>query len=108
MALASVTDGKYLELTHDAATAWQWNTATHGWGVHSKHVILRRIMWIPNATDDVICIRNGGVAGPIIFYAKAADAYDQRIVYFDGEVCNPVIDQTITTGADQVVCFTVD
>ena len=108
MALASVKDGKYLELTHDASTAWQWNDASHGWGAASKYIILRRILWIPNATDDVICIRNGGTAGPIIFYAKAADAYDQRVEYFDGEVCNPVIDASTTTGADQIVCFTVD
>ena len=108
MSLASVIDGKYLELTHDASTAWTWNTATHGWGSSSKYVILIRILWIPNATDDVISIKNGGTSGPTIFYAKAVDVYDQRIVYFDGEVCQPVIDESVTTGADQVVCFTVD
>jgi hypothetical protein len=107
MSLASKIDGKYLELTHDGSTAWQWNTATHGWGSKAQFVALERIMWIPNATDDVICIRNGGIAGPIILYAKAVDVYDQRIVYFNGEICQPVIDESTTTGEGQIVCFTI-
>ena len=107
MALSSVKDGKYLSLTHDASTAWTWQDTSHGWG-DVAFVKLSRILWVPNAADDVICVKNFSTSGPIIFYAKAADAYDQRIVYFYGEKVRPVIDQSVTTGANQVIHFSVE
>jgi hypothetical protein len=104
MALAVVKDGKILELTHDAATAWTWDDATYGWP-GMKFVRIDYIHWIPNAADDVICIKNQSTSGPILFYAKAADTYDQRIVYFYGASFRPVIDESTTTGVDQIVIF---
>ncbi len=106
MAITSVRDYKFISVTHDAATAWTWQDATHGWG-NIDFVQLDYILWIPNATDDVIHIKNGSTSGPTIFYAKAVDVYDQRIVYFYGKKCCPVIDQTPTTGASQVICFAI-
>ena len=105
MSLTVKKDGKILELTHDAATAWTWQDATYGWGTASQFLRIRYIHWIPAATDDVICIRNESTSGPIVFYAKAADAYDQRIIYYHNAPFRPVIDQTTTTGAGQIVVF---
>ena len=107
MALESVRDGKILELTHDATTAWTWQNTSHGWGAGSSYLKISHIHWIPNAADDVICIHNNSKSGPIIFYAKAADVYDQRIVYFYGAALQPVIHETTTTGADQKVIIFV-
>ena len=107
MSLSVKKDGKILELTHDAATAWTWQDATYGWGTGSQFLRVLYIHWIPAATDDVICIRNQSTSGPILFYAKAADVYDQRIIYYYGETFRPVIDQTTTTGAGQIIVFFV-
>lgn len=86
MSLASVKNGQYLSLTHDASTAWTWQDTTHGWG-NVGYLKINYIHWVPNATDDVICIKDGSTSGPIVFQAKAENAYDQRILYFGVQNC---------------------
>ena len=107
MAITSKKDGQTVEVTSDSSTAWTWQDASHGWGTKSPFVRLYSIHWIPAATGDVCCIRNATTSGPIIFYAKAADAYDQRIVYYDGRNLKPVLDQSTNSGAGQLVVFMV-
>jgi hypothetical protein len=107
MAITSKRDGKVLEVTHDGSTAWTWQDASHGWGAGCQYVRLYSINWIPTATDDVCCIRNRSTSGPIIFYAIAADAYDQRVEYYDGLDLQPVIDETLTATAGEIIVFTV-
>ena len=106
MGLASIKKGNFLELTHDGSTAWKWNDSSHGWSDFDK-MRLKYIMWIPNAANDVISIKDGSIVGPRIFYAKAADVYDQRIIYMPNKDVQPVIDESATTGADQVIVFCV-
>jgi len=50
------------------------------------------IQFNPAATDDEVVIKNGDANGAIIFKAKASDAYEEQIKYFNTRLLTPFID----------------
>lgn len=103
MALTGVVGSYSIDLTLDNATDWTWAHATLGWGATSPGVRLQAIHWRPLATDNSIKIRDGSVTGAVIFEAKAATAYDQRIIYFDSRLMmKPCIKASETAGLTSV------
>lgn len=57
------------------------------------------IDYIPAATDEICVIKEATDAGPIIFYCKSADVYDQRTKPFYGALLRPYFDYSDSTNS---------
>lgn len=77
----TITYGKNgIEIVFDGATAWDSST------VFPSGIPLASIEMKPAATDNVLTVREDASAtGRKVFATKAADAYDNKIKYFNME-----------------------
>ena len=69
-------------------TAWTWTTH-FTLNRHARGIKVDYILFTPGATGDIVTIHDGSAAGPVIAVFVAADAYDQRIIYFSGARIRP-------------------
>lgn len=82
--------------------AWGANTIVSDFPVYQITVndadwtgpkrVLDSIQFNPAAADDEIVVKNGDADGAVIFQAKASDAYEEQIKYFDTRPLTPFID----------------
>lgn len=95
MALTINKGGDFVEITPDGATDYDsQNQFTVGMFVQS-------IELVPSADADILKVREGGAAGPIVCRIKGSDA--DRKKYFGHALMKPFIkakDLTLTTPAD--------
>lgn len=50
------------------------------------------IRFDPSAQNDLMVLKEGSAAGPVIFKRKAASAYDNEPIYYAGRRMRPYID----------------
>lgn len=74
-------------------TAWTW-TDNYTLGADKGGMRVNYILFSPGATDDICLIRDTGATGIILFRVKCANAYDQRVLYFNGDRVRPYLDLT--------------
>ena len=106
----TVTNGKNTTIISAIDSDWSF-TSRFGKDRHaSEGVRVHAIMFFPAATNDV-CVIEDATTGARIFYAKAADAYDARIVYLNGVKVRPLLDfsdGTYTAGSTVVFIWQED
>jgi hypothetical protein len=88
--------GHFVQVMY-SGTGADWAYTDMGFG--SGAVKVKSIMWFPTATDDVLIINEGGIDGPSIVHAKAADDTDTlQFLFGDGGTwMKPYIDLTDCT-----------
>jgi len=94
---ANTIDAETYSVTITAIdSTWHYRTsyldAKYADGIKVEYIIFS-----PGATDDICLIRDDASDGAILFRAKCADVYDQRIIYFAGQLIKPYLD--VTEGA---------
>lgn len=73
-----------------------------GWDNLSIH----SMQLIPGGANDKIAVKQGGAAGPTLFFAEAAAVTDMRIKYFHQGAVKPFIDFsgcTLSEGAKLII-----
>jgi hypothetical protein len=86
MANTIVVTGRTIDITFDGSTTYDIAADTNLAVLPSNGMKIKSLEFIPAATDDVITVRNGAATAAAMFYAKAADAYDQKAIYFNDEL----------------------
>lgn len=86
MANTIVKKGLIIDIT-DIDSDWLYSATVNDTGL-----FLESIQFDPVQADDECIIKEDGETGAIIFHAKCADAYDQKIKYFHGERKHPFLD----------------
>ncbi|MBS3809771.1 MAG: hypothetical protein KGY38_06435 [Desulfobacterales bacterium] len=69
---------------------------------------LQSIQFNPGATSDVLVVKNGSTAGPMLFSTTADSGSDETIKYFYGVRVAPVIDYsecTLSAGHEVIVVY---
>lgn len=75
------------------AADWTYTGNSMMYGKYGKGVRMDWIAFCPGTdTGDVVAIKEGSDAGPVIFPANCVNAFDQRIIYYHGARLRPVLD----------------
>ena len=85
------------------ASDWTW---TETFPQYPNGIRIHSIFFNPAATDDKCRIEDYDDNDIIHFYSKCADAYDQRIQYYNGQRCKLVLDYsdgTYTAGSSVTI-----
>jgi hypothetical protein len=95
MALDIVKGGDFVEITPDAATNYDSQTS------FPVGMFLQSIEFVPSADGDILKVREGSAAGPIICRIKGTDGDKKK--YFNRALSKPFIkaaDLILTTPAN--------
>lgn len=77
--------GNSAEVRLDGSTDWLWNSDLPGeLKSHPNGIFLKAIRFHPGAANDEMIVREEDAYGPALFQVKCANAYDDRIQYFEG------------------------
>lgn len=97
-------EGLTIRIT-DIDSDWSWTDLSPKRG-DANGVRVASIQFNPAAVNDECFIKEGTDAGPEMFYALCADAYDQRIKYFNGQLKRVLLDfsaGTFTAGSSVII-----
>jgi hypothetical protein len=101
MSVTENTVNMFTQITPDGSEDWDSQVSfPNGMRVHS-------ILFFPSAAGDVICIKEGSDAGPIIFQAKDVEGRG-LFIRFPDNLIRPYLDQSACdfgTPANAVITF---
>lgn len=106
----TITNGKNTTILSAIDSDYSFTTRFGTTTQSREGVRVHAIMFFPAATDDVCSIEDA-TTGAVIFYAKAADAYDARVLYLNGVKIRPMMDfsdGTYTAGSTVVFIWAED
>lgn len=101
MAVSENTRNFFTTLTPDGSS--DWSSAT----TFPKGMRVWYILFYPSAANDIVCIKEGGADGPVIFKAKDVDGRGLQL-RLPGNLINPYLDQsecTFGTAANARITF---
>ena len=101
MSITVNTSGLFTQITPDGSSDWDSASA------FPDGMRVKSVLFYPSAANDVICIREGGATGPVIFQAKDVEGRG-LLLDFQGNLIHPYLDQsgcTFDTPANVVITF---